>query len=84
MHTLSERPQTTRAESWSALCVPQTAEVVQFMLVKDQKKIPIRRAGTCLFSVSVGAKLLKVNVCERKSVLKIVLETILLQSMCLT
>lgn len=24
----------------------QTAEVVQFILVKDQKKVPIRRAGT--------------------------------------
>lgn len=24
----------------------QTAEVVQFILVKDQKKIPIRRAGS--------------------------------------
>lgn len=27
------------------VCVLQTAEVVQFILVKDQKKIPIRRAG---------------------------------------
>lgn len=29
------------------VCVSlQTAEVVQFILVKDQKKVPIRRAGT--------------------------------------
>lgn len=30
------------------LCVSQTAELVQFILVKDQKKIPIRRAGGSL------------------------------------
>lgn len=27
------------------LCVPQVAELVQFILVKDHKKIPIRRLG---------------------------------------
>lgn len=30
----------------------QTAEVVQYFLVKDQKKMPVRRAGTAAFTVN--------------------------------
>lgn len=37
------------------VCVVQMAEVVQFMLVKDQKKIPIRRAGRAMLESCVCA-----------------------------
>lgn len=36
---------------FNGLSVLQTAEVVQYFLVKDQKKIPIRRAGTIWYSM---------------------------------
>lgn len=32
----------------------QTAEVVQFILVKDQKKVPIRRAGTVALKMCIS------------------------------
>lgn len=45
------------------MCVLQTAEVVQFILVKDQKKIPIRRAGRAARRLRAGARVRQEGVC---------------------